>query len=66
MVYRTGTDGMGYYPDVAAITPALLHQELFPLAGIAPCATLFADAPADHGHRAPRYAREHHAAGRRG
>lgn len=36
MVYRTGTDGMGYYPDVPAITPALLHQELFPLAGIAP------------------------------
>jgi hypothetical protein len=36
MVSRTGTEGLGYYPDVAAVTTALLHRELYPLAGITP------------------------------
>ena len=36
MVYRTGTDGLGYYPDVASITPVWLQRELFPLDDVVP------------------------------
>ena len=36
MVFRTGTDGTCYYPDVATIATTRLHESLFPLAGIAP------------------------------
>ena len=36
MVFRTGPDGLGYYPDAAAATRAQLHRELFPMAGITP------------------------------
>ena len=36
MVYRTGTDGLGYYPDVEAVNLVSLHLDLFPLDSVVP------------------------------
>jgi len=36
MVYRTGTEGLGYYPDVEGITVVSLQPELFPLDDVTP------------------------------
>ena len=36
MVYRIGTDGLGYYPDVEAITAVSLQPELFPFDDVTP------------------------------